>query len=249
MSIVLNTVAAGDVTSVVENVGGVAAGALLAPLLRPYRWLRRTAVHLLFDRRYGVRTSGMVRLEEFGLAGEERVYYAAARWNLLRRCLPPGDVGPDDVFVDFGSGMGRMVLEAAWRYPFKRVIGVELSKELNDIAQQNIAGTRLRLHCKDIRLVHTDVLEYEIPEDISVVFFNNPFRGEVFASVIKRLLATVDRNPRRVTIVYANPTEEEFLLGTGRFRHVRTIKGGRQARPDAPFDWIRIYEVTERAGA
>ncbi|MEU0518223.1 methyltransferase domain-containing protein [Streptosporangium sp. NPDC006007] len=240
------------VATVVEaalEVVATAVGTVLGPLQRPCRWLRGVAVRLLFERRYGVRTSDTVSLARLGLAGEERVDYVAASWRLLRRTLPRRAVGESDVFIDLGSGMGRMVLEAAWRYPFKKVIGVELSGELNDIARQNIVGTRLRLRCENVELVQSDVLDYEIPEDVSVVFLNNPFRGETFATVITRLLATVDRNPRPVTVIYLNPTEEDLLLSTGRFHHVRTLKAKRKARPDSPFDWIRIYTVSERAGA
>ena len=34
----------------------------------------------------------------------------------------------DDVFVDFGSGKGRMVYIATHSYPFKKVIGVDISE-------------------------------------------------------------------------------------------------------------------------
>ncbi len=215
-----------------------------ALIRRPYAWLRRSIGRLLFERRYGVRTAEFVSLEEFGLAHRDRVYYSPANWQTLRRALPRHEVGEHDVFIDLGSGMGRMVLEAASHYPFKRVIGVELSEELNAIARENVTGTRLRLRCGDIDLVRSDVLDYEIPDDVSVVFLNNPFRGEVFSTVIGRLIASVDRNPRRVTVLYFNPVEEAFLLGTGRFRRLRTVKRGRKAVEDDPFGSTRVYAIT-----
>lgn len=211
--------------------------------------LRRGAGRLLFERRYGVRTADFVRLEELGLAHRDRVYYSPANWHTLRRTLPLRDVGEHDVFIDLGSGMGRMVLEAASRYPFRRVIGVELSERLNDIARANVAGTRLRLRCRDIDLVRSDVLDYEIPDDVSVVFLNNPFRGDVFAEVVGRLVASVDRNPRPVTVIYFNPVEEAFLLSTGRFRHLRTVRRGRGRREDGPFGSTRVYAITAPSGA
>lgn len=235
-------------TTILEITGEVgmdAAGGLLAAVRQPYAWLRRNLGQLLFERRYGVRTADFVRLEEFGLAHQDRVYYSPANWRTLRRTLPRHEVGEHDVFIDLGSGMGRMVLEAASRYPFKRVIGVELSKELNDIARENVTNTRLRLRCKDIDLVRSDVLDYEIPGDVSVVFLNNPFRGEIFAAVIERLIASVDRSPRPVTVIYFNPVEEAFLLGTGRFRHVRTVRRGRKAVKGDPFGSTRVYTITD----
>ncbi len=105
----------------------------------------------------------------------------------LRRILPPWEVTDHDVFVDFGSGMGRVVLQAA-RYPFRKVIGVEVSETLHGIARENIDRNRQRLRCPDIELVHADALEYEIPDDVTVAFLYNPFRGTIFATVIERLL-------------------------------------------------------------
>ena len=42
------------------------------------------------------------------------------------------------VFVDYGSGKGRVLMLAA-DYPFKRIVGVEFSPPLDRIARENIA--------------------------------------------------------------------------------------------------------------
>ncbi|WP_158880504.1 methyltransferase domain-containing protein [Amycolatopsis anabasis] len=208
--------------------------------MSPLSRLRRAVGQLLFERRYGVRTAELIELGELGIDGENRGYYVPASWRTLRRTLPRRSVGERDVFIDFGSGMGRMVLEAA-RYPFRKVIGVELSDRLHEIARQNVARTRQRLRCRDIDLVRGDVLEYPVPDDVTVVFFNNPFQGAVFTTVIERLLESVDRNPRPLKIIYYNPVEEAAILGTGRFDRVRTIAHARQARAGSPFGWTRVY--------
>jgi 16S rRNA G966 N2-methylase RsmD len=203
-------------------------------LRAPYSWLRRTIRELLFERRYGVRTAGRIGLDELGVADEDRVYYIPANWWTLRRTLPRREMTADDVFIDLGSGMGRMVLEAT-RYPFKRVIGVELSRDLHDIARTNLERGRQRRRCGDVQLVHSDVLEYDVPDDVTVVFMNNPFRGPVFVTVVERLVASVDRNPRQVTLIYYNPVEEAALLATGRIRHVATHAHTRRAGNGSPF--------------
>jgi hypothetical protein len=144
---------------------------------RLYRGIRRSAAELLFDRRYGVRTSGKIDLSEVGLDHEDRVYYIASSWRTLRRTLQRFQIGPDDVFIDIGSGMGRMVLVAS-RFPFKRVIGVELVRELHGIAQENVQRTQRRLRCADVELVNSGILDYEIPDDVTFVYMFNPFRGQ-----------------------------------------------------------------------
>jgi 16S rRNA G966 N2-methylase RsmD len=205
-----------------------------------YERLRRTIGQLAYERRYGVRTAELIELDELGIAGAGRGYYVAASWRTLRRTLSRKEITSKDVFVDFGSGMGRMVLEAA-RFPFGRVVGVELSEQLNEIAKENVRRTRQRLHCRDIELVQTDVLAYEMPDDISVVFFNNPFQGPVFETVINRLVETLDRNPRQLKIIYYNPVEEQTVLGTGRAELVRELVHARRRTAGSPFGLTKVF--------
>ncbi len=208
------------------------------------RSLRRRFARLLYDRRYGVSTADFADLADFGLDHPERVYYSPAHWGTLRRALPARDVAGDDVFLDLGAGKGRMVLEAASAYTFKRVIGVELSAELTEVARANLSGARLRLRAGEVEFVRSDVLDYRIPDDVSVVFLNNPFRGETFAAAMGGLLDSVDRNPRPLTLIYFNPVEEHRLLGTGRFRHLRTVAPWRRRGGEGVFGTTRVYEVS-----
>ncbi|ALG14130.1 methyltransferase domain-containing protein [Kibdelosporangium phytohabitans] len=205
-----------------------------------YARLRRTLGQLAYEKRYGVRTAELIELDKLGIAGEGRGYYVAASWRTLRRTLARKEITQRDVFIDFGSGMGRMVLEAA-RFPFGRVYGVELSTDLHEIAEDNVKRTRQRLQCRDIRLVRTDVLDFEIPDDVSVVFFNNPFQGPVFTTVIERLVATLDRNPRQIKIVYYNPVEERAILGTGRATLVRELVHAKRRTAGTPFGLTKVF--------
>ncbi|WP_231619079.1 class I SAM-dependent methyltransferase [Nonomuraea sp. SBT364] len=206
------------------------------------RSVRNRLSRLLYDRRFGVSTADFADLADFGLDHPERVYYSPAHWGTLLRALPKQDVSGRDVFVDLGAGKGRMALEAASRYPFGRVIGVELSAELTEVARANLAGTRLRLRAGSVEFVNSDVLDFVLPDDASVVFLNNPFRGEIFAATMDGVIASADRRPRPITVIYFNPVEEPYLLGTGRFRHVRTVTP-RRGRGDGVYGTTRVYEV------
>jgi SAM-dependent methyltransferase len=155
-------------------------------------------------------------------------------------------VGPEDVFIDVGSGMGRAVFLAARNYRFKRVIGVELSEVLNGVARANIDRNRERLRCPDIELFTTDVLDYEVPDDVTVAFFNNPFVGAVFTVAIDKLLASVDRRSRRVRLIYCNPVEHDQLMTRGRFRPVRKLPGLRPGREWSRSNATRMYDVLPR---
>ena len=128
------------------------------------------------------------------------MYYIASNWRTLRRALRRYEIGPDDVFIDIGSGMGRMVLEAS-RFPFKRVIGVELASKLHAIAQQNVKRMQRRARCTEIELVNTDILDYDFPDDVTFVYMFNPFRGAIFQGVAEMMIHSLDRNPRPLHLI------------------------------------------------
>ena len=196
----------------------------------------------MFEHRLGVQTSGEIALDELGIAAAGRQRYQPIGLFKLRRIMPPHSVTADDVFVDIGSGMGRAVFLAAG-YRFRRVIGVELSRQLVDIAQDNLDRCRDRLRCKDVSFVAADATQYQVPDDVTVVFMNNPVQGEPFAAVVKNILASYDRKPRDMRIIYGNPVEEAMLLGTGRITLIRQIRGFRPGREWSRSNCCRMYGV------
>lgn len=47
-----------------------------------------------------------------------------------------GDVGPDDVFYDLGSGIGKVALQFFLKTPVKKAAGIEASKTRHDYAEK-----------------------------------------------------------------------------------------------------------------
>jgi SAM-dependent methyltransferase len=209
---------------------------LLSTLRRPYALAREALGYLIFERRPGVYTAGRVNLRDLGLEAEGRNDSTPSAWLPLRRLLPPSTVGSTDVFCDFGSGKGRVVCQAA-KYRFARVIGVELSEELNRIARENVARHRT-VRAGRVEIVTADVLDWPIPDDLSVAYFYNPFVGEIFHTVVTRLIESFDRHPRRLRILYVNPREHQYLLSTGRIRPVRHLRGWRPGK-----EWSRSHSA------
>jgi SAM-dependent methyltransferase len=215
------------------------------PLSRTYNALSRAASTVL-DGVLNVDTTGGVDLADLGLDAPDRVSYRAGGWLDLLRVLRPGEVGPGDAFLDLGSGKGRMLLLAA-RYPFRRIIGVELSESLTAIARRNLARSRLRPRCRDIELVTGDALDFAIPDDITVVYLFNPFRDAIFDGVVRRLEESVDRRPRSVRVIYRNPIYNDRLLRSGRFRTMRVSLGLRPSRAWRERTAVRLYVLEPHA--
>jgi SAM-dependent methyltransferase len=169
--------------------------------------------------RYGIRTEGDVDLDELGVEGRGRMGYEGSHWIGVKHALARLDVTRDDVFADFGSGKGPAVLVAAG-FPFKRAFGVELSEELTTLAQRNFERSRVKQVAGAVEFLTADVLEYELPDDLSVVYLYNPFTGLVFTRFVERLLQSVERTPRPMRVVYNYPFEHNHLIATGRFRPI-----------------------------
>jgi SAM-dependent methyltransferase len=174
---------------------------------------RATASRLL-ERALGVQTRGLVWQKDAGYAYG---LYRPTGWLTLRELFRRLDVAEDDVFLDVGSGMGRVLLVAA-RRPFKRVIGVEQNGAMTEIARRNFAHTRRRLKCRDVELVTADVLDWEIPDDLTLVYLYCPFPEEVLARFMERLITSIDRRPRAVRLIYNFSTtgNRETIMATGR---------------------------------
>src|SRR5262249_50730962 len=114
-----------------------------------------------------------------------------------------------DVFLDFGSGLGRAVILAA-RKPFLRVIGVEMNEQLNERARENLRRALPRLECRNVELITCDATRFRIPGDVTVVYFFNPFCGQVLEQVLENLKASLQTSPRPISLMCRLPARSAF---------------------------------------
>lgn len=202
---------------------------------------RRKEEERAFDERMGVDTGGWIHQAELDAAGPNQLHataYAGSNPGIFRAALR--DLPVDYrrfVFVDFGSGKGRAVLLAT-EFPFKRIVGIEFSKELHAIASANL--TRLPrgvAKCGDVELLCMDVVDYCLPADHIVCYFCNPFDSAMMAGVVSRIVESFEAAPRDIFIVYHNPFEARVIDRTGSFRPL--IAG----------DSVRVWKAVARGDA
>lgn len=188
-----------------ERGPGEAASAVRGFLSRRYD----RSIDQKFDRRHGVDTTGISEVTDYTLVSDTAGF---ATWYeptstrvasyLLKELAP---AAPGSVFVDYGSGKGKMLLLAS-RLPFKRIIGVEFAKELVQSAVENAANYRdPQQVCFEIESLNIDATEYELPDEPCVIFMFAPFRGAILKGVIERIQASYQNNPRAMYIAYAKP--------------------------------------------
>jgi SAM-dependent methyltransferase len=184
-----------------------------------------------FDHQYGVTTHAVLFLTDLdpdtvGDAGAHATHYEAVPVADFRALLAlvPKDAIPHTTFVDVGAGMGRALILAA-EYPFKQVVGIELSPGLYEVAKENLETAQGRgLRCKDIRLLRDDARIAHYPPGDLVVFLFNPFDGEALRS----LLASVAnrRNPGATWLLYHTPVERAILESTPDWQLIEEIPCG-----------------------
>lgn len=169
-----------------------------------------------FDRKHGVTTHAVLFLtdldpETLGDAHAHATHYEAipqAAFAALLSCVPQEAI-PNATFVDVGAGMGRAVLMAT-EYPFKTVVGIELSPGLHQIALENIERAHdLQTRCRDVRLVRADARRARFPGGDLVVFLYNPFDGDALDDVLDRLAER--RAGGRVWLLYHTPVHAERI--------------------------------------
>lgn len=125
------------------------------------------------------------------------------------------------VFIDLGCAKGRVVLLAA-EAPFKRVLGVELSRTLFEIAQRNLNRSQsIGWKCQAMELLCMDAGEFTFPEENAILYFANPFGPEVMQRVLSNLKVSLQRHPRETYILYLNPVLDQMLLDAGFLRRIR----------------------------
>jgi protein-L-isoaspartate O-methyltransferase len=202
-----------------------------------------------FDKQYGTDTSSMVGSENLSLDSARNRHVTpsrATRPRTFARIMQAMDIRYEDyVFVDFGSGKGRIVMLAS-ELPFRRIIGVELSAKLHEVAQKNIALFRSKSQRgHNIELVCEDAASYPLPTDNTVFYFFDPFPLPVMSAVIENIGRSLLKHPRKVFLAYVNPTHCGAMDRSGFLKQLCSSPGGPpETQPEYP--WL-IYTNTTAA--
>lgn len=193
--------------------------------VRQLREQRAAHVASAFDQEFGTDTDGIVHLWRLRIESPYRkrgVRYQATDADFIRRALRALPIQTEEfVYVDIGSGKGRTLLVAS-EYPFRRVIGVEFSPELNAIAAENIRKYRHRQQCPDVSSICADAARWEFPIQNAVLFMYNPFDEDVLRRVLGNLRDSLAQHERDIYIIYRHPVFSRLLDGAEFLERIET---------------------------
>jgi SAM-dependent methyltransferase len=198
---------------------------LLDYKLRKHPWLRPHP----FDLAYGTQTRGLVPswlLRSGDSADAHAGAYGACQPSCLRRAIETIPHPEDRAFVDLGCGKGRGLIVAS-EWPFKRVVGLELSPALADDARRNAGVIRASYPDRtQIKVVQGDATTVAWPVGDLVVFLNNSFDQELVARMLHRMMECVAAEKSEIFLIYENPVHFHLVDENSAFKrwHCETVR-------------------------
>lgn len=148
---------------------------------------------------------------------------------ILAKVIRSLAVPKGSIALDVGVGLGLAAITLS-RY-FESVVGIDHSPQLISAAKRNIAKMRIRnveLHCADAR-TFVDGLD-----EITHVYMFNPFPEAIMRIFMENLRKSLMRVPRRLSIIYLNPT-----------CHQTVLDGGFVYRRDFKFNYSHRFAIYE----
>lgn len=167
-----------------------------------------------YDLKFNIDTIAWVSNEELVKVDQVAIHascYQATKVLPLRQLFKTLKLPKNQVIIDIGSGKGR-VLFVASEFNFKTVRGIELSKSLCEIAQQNIINfTKKKKVNVQFEITNCDATSYQFKDDEYVFFLYNPFNEHVMSTVLDHINDSLKRNKRAIKIIYAYPVEAALI--------------------------------------
>lgn len=169
-----------------------------------------------FDLKHGIDTSEIVQVEDLDITREDKKHsrrYQPTRIRYIKKLIRELKLPEGSVFVDFGSGKGR-VLFVASNYNFKRVVGVEISSKLCEIARNNLVVYERKLKRPlKVEIVESNVLRYDIRDDENIFYFFRPFDGLIMEKIIEKIISSLKESPRKVWVIICSSIFDDLFEG------------------------------------
>lgn len=150
--------------------------------------------------------------------------YETTRAEVIRMALDSLTIDFSEfVFIDLGCGKGKPLLIAAG-YPFRKLIGIDLSEVCIETTRRNIArygpepidGARIELAVQDVE-------DFVLPDCPLVIYVYNPFPPKLIAQLMARLDQSLADDPRQAVIVYVDPVALATVWRSPSFERVPTL--------------------------
>ncbi len=177
------------------------------PVLR--QWLGTNHYHTHpIDKFYNIDTSGFVLVSTIHPDPKVQASispYYGSQPSVTRAALASLPAPETYSLVDLGCGKGRVVIIGS-EFPFKEIIGIELSPDLVKIAQANLNKVVKTFPQRpSMRIVEGDILTYLPVEGRVAFFFYHALGRELTSKLVDKIETALAANLEHAFFIYCNP--------------------------------------------
>lgn len=152
------------------------------------------------DKHLKIRTSGRDERN----SDDYRFPYEPTPYEVLERLAESDLISDKNVVLDYGCGKGRVGFYLSL-VKHCRYIGVDVDSDMINAALENKDNSIVG---NDVEFVLKKTEEYEVPGDVDVIYFFNPFSVEILNSVISKILDSYYDSPREITLIFYYPSDK-----------------------------------------
>jgi precorrin-6B methylase 2 len=139
------------------------------------------------------------------------LWHEPTRRHLFVKAVSTLQITNSNSFMDIGCGKGFVLIMAS-QYPFAKIAGIELSEKMYQTCLKNLK--KHDLETVDIILKNATDVSFEYDE-YDTFFMYNPFKENVVKKVVRNLINSVKRKPRKIVMIYHNPLHGNIFIEQG----------------------------------
>ena len=124
----------------------------------------------------------------------------------LKKVLKKLKITQEDSIIDIGCGKGK-ALYIMSKFPFKKICGYYLSKELVDLAKTNMK----KLGLNEVEVFVADASNFNKYDDYNYFYIYNSVPEKVFIKMMKNIKKSIEKKPRNCTFIYLNPVYDNIV--------------------------------------
>lgn len=196
---------------------------------------------IIYDKILNIKSNG---IREWPEIETEYNRYEATPYFALEKLFKQITINPDDKFVDFGCGMGRVAFYVHNRYNIE-VTGLEANQEVYKELQSNYCKYKKVSQYKNARLEFKYLFaqDYHIDNCDNIFYFFNPFSISIFETIVNNILKSYEENNRELKIILFYPIKQyrKYLFERTPFELINEVQISYE---DTEHDKFHIYQLS-----
>lgn len=171
-----------------------------------------------------------------------RYPYEPTPYSVLERLANSGLIRKKDVVLDYGCGKGRVDFFLSYQTRAKS-IGIEYDER---IYQSVIENQKKAVSGAKTEFVMTRAEEYDVPSEVNICYFFNPFSVELLRKVMARITESYYTAPREITLFFYYPSDEyiSYLMTVEELEFYDEIDCGDLFESEDAREQIMIFRFT-----